>query len=511
MSRTLHSAKNVMAIWVGQVVSLLSTFVVRMVFARYLSQDYLGLETLFSNVLSMLALAELGVGSAIVFSLYKPLAEGDTEALKSIMRLFRRAYCSIGVAIAVIGCILTPNITLFIHDAPDIPYLEFYFLFFVANSSVSYFFSYKGLLITADQKNYIVALVRYAFQVALCVCQIVVLMLTRNYVLFLSFMLVSTLGQNIVISLIADRMYPFLRAKDISPIPSDIAGQIKQNVAGMMVHKVSSVVNAPVNTIIVSTILGLGPVALYGNYLLIINSLSKIVDKMFDAVVASVGNMSITETAERQYEVFRSAHFVNAFLYGALTVCLLPLVSPFVEMSFGSDYVFPFHIAVLFAVWFFVRGMRDAVLTYISAYGLYWHTKNKAIAETVVLILSVSVLTKLFGVEGLLVANILVQVCISLIVEAVKLFKYGLKRSPLPYFGRFLLYGAVTAGLTVASCVAVSLIPLHGLAHFLVGGVVSALIGFGGFVLLFGRTEEFGSIWRMAGSIFSQVRKKFSK
>lgn len=511
MSRALHSAKNVIAIWVGQVVSLLSTFIVRMVFARYLSQDYLGLETLFSNVLSMLALAELGVGSAIVFSLYKPLAEGDVGVLKSIMRLFRRAYCAIGVIIAILGCAIAPNVTMFIHNAPDIPNLELYFLFFVANSSVSYFFSYKGLLITADQKNYVVALVRYSFQVVLCICQIAVLMLTKNYVLFLSFMLVSTLGQNVTVSFIADKMYPFLKDKNIASIPKAVAGQIRRNVAGMIVHKISSVVNAPVNTILVSAILGLKTVAIYGNYLLIIDSLSKIVDRMFDAVVASVGNMSITETPERQYVVFKSAHFVNAYLYGSLTVCLLPLISMFVRMSFGDEYVFPSHIAVLFAVWFFVRGMRDAALTFISAYGLYWHTKNKAIVETVVLIFTVAILTNFFGVEGLLIANIMVQVFISLVVEAVKLFKYGLRRSVGPYFGRFIVYSLATACLAAVSSAVVPLLPFRGMIQFIIGGIVSALIGFGGFAALFGRTEEYRTVLRMVISVFGELRKRVAQ
>lgn len=133
-SRTIASLKNVSVIWLGQLVSVLCTFITRMVFVRYLSQDYLGLETLFSNVLSILALAELGIGSAIVFSLYRPLAEVDREAIKSIMRLFGRCYNVIGVVIAILGCIIAPNITLFISDTPDIPHLSLYFLFFVGNT-----------------------------------------------------------------------------------------------------------------------------------------------------------------------------------------------------------------------------------------------------------------------------------------------------------------------------------------------------------------------------------------
>lgn len=491
VSRTLYSVRNVLAIWLGQVVSLLCTFVVRIVFVRFLAQDYLGLETLFSNVLSMLTLAELGVGSAIVFSLYKPLADGDKEAVKSIMRLFRHAYVAIGVAIALIGCILAPNIDMLINGAPDIPGLKFYFLFFVFNTSFSYFFSYKGILITADQKNYIVALIRYAFQIGQCVLQIAVLVVTQDYVLFLLCMLAATAGQNLLTVYMANRLYPYLKERDIAPIDQDVLGSIKQNVVGMVFHKVSSVVNAPVNTVVISSVLGLTPVAIYGNYLLITNSLSKFVDQMFNAVVSSIGNLRVASSDERQYEVFKTAHFVNAVLYGMLTVCLLPLVAPFVQMAFGENYLYPMHVAVLFAIWFYFRGMRDAVLTFISAYGLYWQTRFKALAESVALVASVALLTWFVGIEGLMLANIAVQIFISTFLEASVLFKYGLRKSPRTYFRRSLLYAAVTACLTAFSCFVVSLLPNDPLLRFLLGGVVSVIIGLGGFSLVFCRTREF--------------------
>ena len=177
-------------------------------------------------------------------------------------------------------------------------------------------------------------------------------------------------------------------------------------------------------------------------------------------------------------------------------------------MSFGESYVYPFHVAVLFAIWFFVRGMRDAVLTFVSAYGLYWQTRNKAIAETVVLVLTVALMTKWVGIEGLLIANIFVQVFISLLVEAVKLFKHGLKMSPLPYFGRVLCYGLATFVLTVLSCTAVYFLPGSGIGHFLVGGIVSVAIGFGGFSLFFWHTSEFKMVKSMGLGLVRGFLKK---
>ena len=510
-SRTLQSLKNVSAIWAGQLVSILCTFAVRMVFVRYLSQDYLGLETLFSNVLSILALAELGVASAIVFSLYEPLAKDDHEAVKSIMRLFRRAYTVIGIVIAVIGCALAPHIEVFIGETPDIPYLHAYFLFFVANSSVSYFFSYKASLITADQKNYIVSLIRYGFQILLCIAQALVLVLTSNYFLFLTCMLVATLGQNICYSVVANKMYPYIREKDIQPIDPEVLGTIKRNVSGMVIHKTSSVVNAPVNGVVLSSFSNLATVAIYGNYLLVMNTLGKIVDQMFDAIISSVGNLNVTESKDRQYEVFRTSFFVNAFIVGALTACYLPLVSPFIEFAFGPEYLFPFDVVVLFAIWFYFRGIRDAALSFISAYGLYWQTKWKALAETIFLLCTTIPLTYFFGIRGLLIANIVVQVCISLLFEGLIMHKHGLLRGAGKYFASAAIYSVLALILCLITTFVVSLIPGSPIVRFLIGGVICVIIGFGGYLLVFHRTRECREIAGIAKSLGSRLAGKFKR
>lgn len=508
VSRTLQSLKNIGAIWIGQVVSILCTFAVRMVFVRYLSQDYLGLETLFSNVLSILALAELGVASAIVFSLYEPLAKDDHEAVKSIMRLFRRAYTVIGIVIAIAGCALAPHIEMFIGEAPDIPYLHAYFLFFVANSSVSYFFSYKASLITADQKNYVVSLIRYGFQVLLCIAQMLVLVFTQNYFLFLTCMLVATLGQNICFSAVANKMYPYIREKDIQPIDPDVLGTIKRNVSGMIIHKTSSVVNAPVNGVVLSAFSNLATLAIYGNYLLVMNTLGKIVDQMFDAIVSSVGNLNVTESKDRQYEVFRTSFFVNAMIVGALTACYLPLVSPFIEFAFGPEYLFPFDIVILYAIWFYFRGIRDAALSFVSAYGLYWQTKWKALAETIFLLCTTIPLTYFFGIRGLLVANIIVQVCVSLLFEGLIMHKHGLMRGAGKYFASAAVYSFFALVLCIVCTFIVSLIPGSPVIRFLLGGVVCVIIGFGGYFLAFHRTRECHEVVGIARSLFGRLFKK---
>lgn len=168
-SRLENSARNVLVALCGQAFSIILAFVTRGIFARQLSLEYMGLENLFSNVLTILSLADLGVASAIIFALYRPLAEENHEQVRAIMRLFRNVYVIIGLVIIAAGLVLTPYIDVLIKDTPDIPYLKLYFFMFVANTGISYFFSYKGCLIAADQKKYIVSLNQYAFQIVMCI------------------------------------------------------------------------------------------------------------------------------------------------------------------------------------------------------------------------------------------------------------------------------------------------------------------------------------------------------
>ena len=294
-SRLENSARNVLVALGGQAFSIILAFVTRGIFARQLSLEYMGLENLFSNVLTILSLADLGVASAIIFALYRPLAEENHEQVRAIMRLFRNVYVIIGLVIIAAGLVLTPYIDVLIKDTPDIPYLKLYFFMFVANTGISYFFSYKGCLIAADQKKYIVSLNQYAFQIVMCIAQITVLFVTHNYFLFLCCMVGSTLLQNISISIIANRMYPYiLKGKGKPKVDPETIDQIKKNTFAMVLHRVAGVANTPASSLILSSFVGIHAIALYGNYMLVVNSMTRVVDQIFDAVVAPLGNLGVT-------------------------------------------------------------------------------------------------------------------------------------------------------------------------------------------------------------------------
>lgn len=511
-SRTQNTVRNVFAAWGGQALLAVSQFIVRAVFVACLAQEYVGLETLFSSVLTVLTLADLGVGSAIVFALYEPLAKGDRAAIKSLMRLFKRAYIIIGCVIIGIGLALSPFIHVLLgDDAPDIPYLELYFFCFVLNTGISYFFSYKASLIMADQKSYVVYLIRYAVSFLMAAAQVAVLLLTRDYLLFLACMIASTLIQNILTAIKANKMYPYILEKDVEPIDPEVLDGIKKNVLGLIMHKVAGVASTPVSNIVITKFVGIATTSIYGNYLLVVNALTSITSRLFDSVIASVGNLKASESEERSYQIFQATFFINAFLYAMVCGGLLCSFNAFIDIWVGKSWEFPLDVVILIVLLFYVKGMRNTALTFTSAYGLYWYTRWKAVLEAVSLPALALILVFPLGIKGVLIAGIASSVCIATMYEAWAVYRHGFHRPLRRFAFAYLKFTAVSFSSIALSYALCMLIPVGGVLAFLLYGFIGVAVPGAIYLLLFGRTSEFAELKRQAGGIFSRVAGKFRK
>lgn len=508
-SRVANSLKNVFAAWGGQALYALASFVVRAVFVATLAQEFVGLETLFASLLTILTLADLGVGSAIVFALYEPLATDNKEVVKSLMRLFKRAYIVIGIVIIVLGIILAPNVRLLLGaDAPDIPLLEVYFFCFVLNTGISYFFSYKGSLINADQKSYIVYLIQYAFLTVMCLFQIAVLVITHNYLVFLICMIASTLFQNIVIALTANRMYPYIKEKDVKPLDRGILRSIEKNVVGLMMHRIAGVASTPVNNLVITSFVGLATTSLYGNYLLVIQAMERILAKVFDSIIASVGDLGVREGEQRQYEVFQTAFFVNALVFGGVAGGMMCSFNSFITLWVGSDWCLPDYLVILIVLLFFVKGMRSAGETFTSAYGLYWITKWKAVLEAIFLPVLAIILVQPYGMAGVLIASMISSLGISTVYEAWAVYRHGFHMPLRAYIRMFSLYVLVCVVAMLAAFWLCTNMALTGIVGFLVNGLVGMVITAGVVVLVFGRTRPAREAFGIAARIFNHVIAK---
>lgn len=508
MSRTSNSLKNVFIGVGGQIFSILIGLVTRIFFVRLLAQEYLGLNGLFSSILTTLSFVELGIGPAIVYSLYKPLAEKDNEQIQALMDLFRKAYVTIGIVVGVVGAVLTPFLPYLIKDMPEnIPYIEIIYLLFVVNTSVSYFFSYKRSLIIADQKQYITTAYHYAFYFVMNVLQIVFLYITRNYFAYLLLMILFTLLENIAISQKANRMYPVIKEKCIVALSPAYRKEIITNVKAIILHKAGTIVHLVSDNIIMGKFFGLISVGIYSNYLLVLTPLNAIGAQVF-SFTASLGNLKVTSNDDRAVGVFRVMEFIDFWVYAFFSVCLFILFNPFIEIAFGEKYLFPMVTVTLIVLNFFIDGRRKAILSLKEGYGIFYQDRYKPIAEAVAKIILSVLLAIKFGVNGVFVGTLLSRI-ICIVVEPYVVYKYGLGWKYLSdYIRRYFLYFVTCVFLVVITASVASFCGDSGFLAF--GGrlVICLLLPNLLICLFFRKTKEFAWIVSTFRSVLNKQKNR---
>lgn len=508
MSRVDNVAKNMKFAIACQIVTGVVNFVVRRVFAIVLGQDYLGLSGLFADILSMLSLAELGFGTSILFSLYKPVAQGDVEKIKSLMALYRTAYRVIGLVVLGVGLALTPFLDWFVKEMPEgIPHIQWIYILNVVNSALSYFFIYKATLLFACQQKYVEMLVNTAVKTAAGLIQIGALLLTGNYFLYLGIMLCATLTQNAAISLETDRRYPYLRERKIRPLEREDKRIIFRNVAAMMFHKFGDVAIFSTDSILIAKFVSVAAVGLYSNYMLIRRTLIMVIDMLFSAITASMGNLNASETVERKRLAFRHVNFFSAWLFGWMSICLLWLYNPFIRLWLGEAYLFPMKIVVLIAANFYLYCMRIPVSTTKNAMGLFWNDRYKPIAEVAAnLILSV-LLARHMGIAGILLGTVLSTLLVPFWIEPLVLYRWGLEQGAGEYFLHYLLYLGVTAVAGLLTGALCALTP-EGMGGFVLKLLVCAALPNAMYLAVYWRTENFRYLREVALRLVGRVLRR---
>lgn len=507
-SRTQKSIKNIIYAMGGYAVTLILQLVNRLVFVKCLSVEYLGINGLFTNILSMLALSELGIGTAIVFALYKPVAEKNIEKIKSLMALYKKLYTVIGCFVLIVGFSLTPFLHYLIKEMPNIEYLQVYYMLYVLNSGLSYFYSYKRSLIICNQDEYISTATTMLATVATRVVQIVVLLLTKNYFLFLVIQIIFTRLENVVIARIADKQYPYLKEKDIKPLQKQEKDGIRNNVLAMMLHKIGDVVVNATDNLIISKIIGLAAVGLLSNYTMIFETITGLITKIFSAITASLGNMVVTEDKEKGERVFRRILFANFWLISFCTICLVCLIQPFIKFWLGEDFLLSIETVLALTGCFYLTGMRRTALQFRTAAGLFWQDRYKAIIEGI-LNLAISIpLTIHMGITGVKLGTCISTLLTSFWIEGLILFKHYFKKSAASYLLLQLIYGCMTVIAGATAFWLCEHISGNSFVALLVKGVICVVLVNGSYLLLFWRRPEFEYYRDMVKSKFIlKVRK----
>ena len=454
--RLKKSAHNFLAGILNRIVSIILSFTIRTVFIIFLSKDYLSVNGLYSGILTMLSFAELGFGTAITYSMYKPLAEKDIGKLRQLMRLYKRVYYTVGAVILILGLSLIPFMDLIIKDKPDIQGLTFYYIVFLLNTVFSYwFFAYRTAVFNADQRSSVVSHYQSLFNIIKTILQILGLVLFRNYTLYLFIQIGCTIGQSVCLSIKAGKEYPIFRSEDKDDLPAEERRRIFKDTKALMLRKISFSILYSSDTIIISSMIGVQWVGLLSNYVMIEDTITGILTRLNHAISASLGNFFATENKDNSYKLFQRVEFLNYWLYSFCSIAMITLINPFIQLWIGEDFLMSFSIVTALAIRFFTAGYMNTMGTFRTTMGLFVHGQFVPVITSVANVLLSIVMGQYLGVAGVLLATSLTRLCMDMWYTPMIIYKHGFKQDVskffIDYLFRLLLLITVSIGMILIS------------------------------------------------------------
>lgn len=493
MGRVQHAVKNIAFGYVGNLTSTVLGFVLRTVFIMKLDETLLGVNGLYTGVLTMLSLAELGIGTALNFSLYAPVANKEYEKIKSYMEYYKKAYRAIALVITVIGLALIPFLKYFIKNPGNygMQELTIYYLIFLFNTISTYFVSYKYSLVNAEQKNYIQTNILTITKLMTIISQLVVLWFTSNFLLYLLTAAIVELLQKIYVSHYLNKLYPYLKEKDIIPLGNEEKREIREKTKALVCHKVGDVARLQTDSIIISSFISVSLVGIMDNYLMIINSVSGFVNVIFNSVISGFGNLIATESKEKQYEMFRIYRFTANWVYGLSAIGFYLLLTPLVYLCWGEKWMLQGPAIAFLLIDYYFKGDRIVLSNFKTAAGVFQQDKWLALIQGAVnLVISVA-LVQSMGLVGIYIGT-LVSGLIANITKPFIIYEicFGIKAKN--YFresGKYLF--AMIVVLMIIIPISNRMLNEITIYSFLKMAILIMVVYNVVFLILYGRTREF--------------------
>lgn len=437
MSKIKFAFKNFIWSTASTLIVTLLNFFIRTVFIRYLSTTYLGLNGLFTNVLGMLSLAELGFGTAISFKLYEPLAKQDNEKIKSLMLFYKKAYRLIAFIITIIGLMLVPFLPYITKGVDQSININLIYLIFLFNTVSSYLLTYKSTLLNADQRNYMLTKINLFFTLSTLIIQLIYLMIFKSYYGYLFIACITGLIKNIYINYFVVKQFPFLNEKNAVNLPKYEVKEIMSKIKATTMHKFGDVCINQTDNIVVSTFIHIDLVGLISNYTLIINTLNTLIFGFFTACIGGLGNLFVTTSSKDYFKIYKIYDFLAFCFFGFSSVALYFLLSHFIIIWIGSDFILEKSTIFLMCLNVYLVGLRVPLGNIKQITGVVEPDRYAPLIQSIVNLV-ISVLgAHYIGINGIYLGTIISSL-IPNIWRPIIVFKYIFKISSKKYFKDFI-------------------------------------------------------------------------
>ncbi|KGE19327.1 lipopolysaccharide biosynthesis protein [Paenibacillus wynnii] len=505
--RVKNSLINITAGIGNQLIITMLSFVSRTVFINSLGIEYLGVNGLFTNILMMLTLAEAGIGTSIMYSLYKPIADNDYEKINRLMRLYRSAYLVIALVVTLLGLSLLPFLNTIVKDT-SIENLHLIYLIFLINTVTPYLFSYKNSFLNVNQKGYIVTVAFSVSSIISTCLKIGILYYTANYIMFLIIDSFITITTAITLTTIANKKYPYLKKKVTGKLDAETKGGIIKNVKAIVLQNVGSYLVLGTENILISSFVSVAAVGLYSNYKMLVDIARTFINQVFGNLYHSVGNLVSSESEEKIYSVYKVMLLLTFWLYSLLTILLYILIQPFISLWIGKSFLMSNGVLVILLLLFFERGMRNPISTVKTTAGIFHEDRFVPLIQAAIGLIISIVLVQSIGIQGVFIGSLISSMAMPFWTTPYLVYKKVFHQSVADHYRKYTYYVLVGISAFVIGDLAGGFIEADTFLHL----IAKALIVFTSinifYVLVFYRKEEFEYLVGIAKTMLGKLTVK---
>jgi len=480
-------------------ISMVSAFIMKTVMIKSMGIQYTGISSVFTDLLMLFSFAELGIGSAIVFELYRPIEEKDYKKIAQLMNFFKTAYQFIGTAIFVIGLILLPFLNNIITDIPDVKEnISLIYILYLLNTVCSYFLIYQSTLLTASQENFKISLIQGIFFLIRLVVSSFLLIHFKNFLLYLTCDILLIILQNIIIFKISSNKFPELKKFQNEKLNTLETKKLLSNVGALALYQISNVVINSTDSIIISSVLGTGIVAFFANYRLIVRSVDSFASQITVSLTPTLGNFAI-KNKNSQKEMFEMLNFFIFWITYVSALLIFFLTKPFITFWLGDDFILEQHLLFLMVADYVVVNLARPVATIRNANGLFTQGKYRPLIMTILSIIFSVILVRLYGISGAIMGTLLSRILTQVWYDPYIIFSHVFKENVKGYFYKYCLQILFILGSGYAIKKIIEFMSVYNsinnklfeiIVHFVIVLIFSNLF----FFFIFGKSEVFRKI-----------------
>lgn len=489
--RKKNSFFNLIGSFASYSIATIFAFLTQACLVRILGIEYNGINGLFTNIITMLSVAELGLATTIIFKLYKPLAGNDIEKIKSWMNFYKICYRYVALFIAIIGILIIPLVPLIVGNVSINENIIILYLITLLDTVLSYIMTYKRSILYADQKNYIINIFHIGYIIIMNISQILSLLLFKNYLLFLGVKLIYRIFENVMINQYVNKHYSYIN-DNYKKIKKEEKQDVFERIKAIFLQKISFVINKGIDNIVISIFLGIVSVGLYTNYYLVLSAILNIIYQLMSSLTASVGNLLTENNSEKNYSVYKKINMMNFFLTGVSSVGFACTINPLISFWVGAEYLLPINAVFSFALYIYSDSSRRAITIYKEAAGICKEDKYMYIIMASINLIFSILLCKLIGISGVILGTAFSYLFLIIYSYPKFIFKPIFQKEILLYHKENLKYVVfIIVSLLISYGITNIINTNNFILQFIINGIISILVTSIIFIILFYKTEEF--------------------